>query len=203
MMPWEFRRRSVEAIKTAHTAGSEFAREVGEAAPGSLARMPRWALWLLVLVALALVKFLVVSAHGESAPLVGVASVSDGDTIEIRGERVRLEGIDAPESSQLCANIETGSAIPCGRRAAFFLSDLLASRTVSCSPTGKDRYRRMLAHCEVQGQDVGRSMVRAGWSLSFVRYSREYDPDEAIARAAKAGLWSMDFLPPWEFRAVR
>lgn len=32
--------------------------------------------------------------------ITGVASVTDGDTLEIRGTRIRLHGIDAPESSQ-------------------------------------------------------------------------------------------------------
>lgn len=199
MKPLEFRRRSVEAIEAARGVGAE----VRAAAPGSLARMPRWVLWLLVLIALALVKFVIVSARAEErVPLVGIASVIDGDTIEIHGERVRLVGIDAPESNQLCAGLTDGKPIPCGRQAAFYLSDLLGRHTVSCIPAGLDRYRRTLARCEVRGQDVGRAMVLAGWALSFVRYSREYDPDEAIARSAQAGLWSMDFLPPWEWRAA-
>ncbi|MCW5748287.1 MAG: hypothetical protein KIT36_19015 [Alphaproteobacteria bacterium] len=42
----------------------------------------------------------VTKADGDS--LVGQASVIDGDTIEIRGLRVRLWGIDAPESKQVC-----------------------------------------------------------------------------------------------------
>ncbi len=36
------------------------------------------------------------------AEIAGPATVVDGDTIEINGERIRLHGIDAPESDQLC-----------------------------------------------------------------------------------------------------
>jgi endonuclease YncB( thermonuclease family) len=39
---------------------------------------------------------------GSADNLVGQASVIDGDTLEIHGTRIRLWGIDAPESSQLC-----------------------------------------------------------------------------------------------------
>jgi endonuclease YncB( thermonuclease family) len=36
--------------------------------------------------------------------LTGQASIIDGDTLEIHGAWIRLWGIDAPESSQLCRN---------------------------------------------------------------------------------------------------
>ncbi|WP_295817388.1 hypothetical protein [uncultured Deinococcus sp.] len=39
---------------------------------------------------------LLATAHAAPAPLVGVASVIDGDTLEIHGVRVRRFGIDAP-----------------------------------------------------------------------------------------------------------
>ncbi len=43
-------------------------------------------------------------------------------------------------------------------------------------------------------------MVRSGWALSFVRYSHEYDQDEARARQARVGLWSSAFIAPWDWR---
>lgn len=136
-------------------------------------------------------------------PIAGRASVIDGDTIEIHGTRIRLEGIDAPESRQVCADKSTGEAIRCGQTAAFFLADLLGEHTVSCNEAGRDRYKRTLAHCKVQGEDVGATVVRAGWALAFVRYSREYLPEEAEAKAAGAGMWSMEFVPPWEWRKAQ
>ena len=42
------------------------------------------------------------SSETVDPDLQGVASVIDGDTIEIHGTRIRLNGIDAPESGQLC-----------------------------------------------------------------------------------------------------
>jgi endonuclease YncB( thermonuclease family) len=47
--------------------------------------------------------------------LAGQASVIDGDTLEIHGTRIRLWGIDAPESSQLCRG-EDSLQYRCGAR---------------------------------------------------------------------------------------
>ncbi|TIM22124.1 MAG: thermonuclease family protein, partial [Mesorhizobium sp.] len=49
--------------------------------------------------------------------MVGVASIVDGDTIEIHGQRIRFNGIDAPESSQNCSDA-SGQEYPCGRKSA-------------------------------------------------------------------------------------
>ena len=47
----------------------------------------------------------------------GQASIIDGDTIEVHGTRIRLWGIDAPESNQLCRG-EDSIQYRCGAKAA-------------------------------------------------------------------------------------
>jgi len=66
----------------------------------------------------------------------GVASVIDGDTLEIRGERIRLFGIDACESRQLCEDA-SGRPYRCGQQAALALADRIGRGTVRCE--GKTR----------------------------------------------------------------
>ena len=148
----------------------------------------------------ALCAFLVTSLPAHASDLVGRASVIDGDTLEIHGERIRIEGIDAPESRQTCHDRATAADVRCGQRAALWLSDLIGAGTVTCVEVGRDRYKRVLAHCSVAGQDVGASMVEAGWALAYVRYSREYEAQEAKAREAKSGIWQWEFVAPWDWR---
>ncbi len=59
------------------------------------------------------------------ADVAGVASVIDGDTIEVHGKRIRLHGIDAPESRQLCRLDD--KSWQCGKDAANVLTAALIS----------------------------------------------------------------------------
>lgn len=151
----------------------------------------------LALIALALVCL---PAIASAEPLIGRASVIDGDTIEVHGTRIRLAGIDAPESRQTCRVKATKETIRCGQHAALWLADMIGTRPVTCATMGRDKYRRTLARCAVDGLDIGAAMVRNGWALPYMRPGKRYEVDESIARKAKAGLWATRFQKPWDWR---
>jgi len=137
-------------------------------------------------------------------PLVGAASIIDGDTIEIRGARIRLNGIDAPESAQLCRDV-IGKQYRCGQKAALALADFLdAHQPVSCVEVDRDRFRRMVAVCIAGGIDIGEWMVRQGHALDWRRYSAGfYSHAQREAMSAKRGVWAGSFSAPWKWRKVR
>lgn len=134
----------------------------------------------------------------DSVDIFGQASVIDGDTIEIHDQRIRLHGIDAPESGQQC--IRAGQRWPCGRRAAFALSDRIGNRTVRCNRRDIDRYGRVVAVCFAAGENLNAWLVRNGWALAYRRYSQAYVSDEDTARRSRSGIWAGSFIPPWDWR---
>ena len=138
-------------------------------------------------------------SHAISEEIVGIASVIDGDTLEIHGDRIRLHGIDAPESSQECYR-PSGEAWRCGQQAAFALSDRIGRGTVRCDGHERDRYGRLIAVCYLGEGDLNAWMVSEGWAVAYRRYSSAYISDEDSARRRSAGIWSGTFVMPWDWR---
>lgn len=135
-----------------------------------------------------------------SAEVTGTAKVIDGDTVQVGATRIRLQGMDAPETDQLCLD-RNGERWTCGLAAKEQLTRHANNGPWICRGTAKDRFGRLIATCEANGENVQKWMVRNGWALSFVRYSDVYDADEAEARSAKSGLWSGAFIAPWDWRS--
>src|SRR4030095_6649971 len=132
--------------------------------------------------------FILLFPHiGEAANLVGVASVIDGDTLEIHGQRIRLLGVDAPESPQYCY-LAGGKKWRCGQTAALQLQDFIGNQTVTCEKKGRERYRRIVALCFAAGHDLGAWLVENGWALAYERYSKAYVEHQQLAKTAQAGI---------------
>jgi endonuclease YncB( thermonuclease family) len=141
-------------------------------------------------------------AAPRGATVSGVARVLDGDTLDVAGQRVRLEGIDAPEMGQQCGGRWLLSW-RCGAAAATALEKLIANHEVACRSMGSDKYGRLLGLCSAAGRDLNAEMVRAGMAWAFVKYSARYVDVEAEARSARVGVWQGDADPPWIWRERR
>jgi endonuclease YncB( thermonuclease family) len=116
------------------------------------------------------------------------------NTIEIRGQRIRLFGIDAPEGGQTCTDAK-GAAYRCGQRAAPALGLPHQRQHRHMRAKDKDRYGRVVAVCRAFGEDLSAWMAGLGWALAYREYSAEYVPAEELARRRRAGMWSGRFEP--------
>jgi endonuclease YncB( thermonuclease family) len=136
----------------------------------------------------------------SSDDLSGHASVIDGDTLEIHDTRIRLWGIDAPESSQLCRG-EDSEQYRCGAQAANDLDAFIAGRLVNCLPISLDRYGRTVANCFVNDNDLAQWLVQNGLALDWPQYSKtKYAGDQRDAEQAGRGIWKGSYVEPWLYR---
>ncbi len=135
-----------------------------------------------------------------------VVAIADGDTLTLLTEgnkqiKVRLAGIDAPESKQAF-----------GQKAKQNLSGLVFGKTVKVEGSKTDRYGRLVGKILIGGEDVNLRQVEEGLAWHYKQYEREqsgadrklYALAEAAARDARSGLWA-DKEPeaPWDFRRGR
>ena len=139
-------------------------------------------------------------SSARAQTLTGTVSVTDADTIVIGGERIRLQGVDAPETDQICLD-NRGTLWNCGIDARDRLMRHIGSRQTSCVTNGKDAFGRWLATCATNGDNLSAWLVREGLGLAFIRYSSAYVAEEAIARSAQKGMWAGAFIAPWDWRA--
>ena len=144
---------------------------------------------------------LALAAPASALTLTGQARVTDGDSLVVAGERVRLHGIDAPEIKQRCD--VSGRNWACGAWAAEVLRDIVTQGVLVCAAVETDRYGRTVARCSVSGRDVGALMVQAGAAMAYRKYSIDYIGLEGKAKAEGRGLWSGAVTAPAEYRKTK
>ncbi len=144
------------------------------------------------------------STPSGSQTLTGrVVAIADGDTITLLDpgntqHRVRLAGIDAPESHQAF-----------GEQSRLSLSEMIYGKDVSVTYQKIDQYGRLVGKIILDGKDFNLEQVKAGMAWHYKFYEDEQTPEdrdayakaEAEARAARRGLWQ-DPNPtePYQFR---
>jgi len=126
--------------------------------------------------------------------------VIDGDTIHIGKLKYRFFGIDAPEIKQICEKDNT--KIQCGVIAKSVLKNKIADKIPECIVKDKDRYQRLVAECFIGKESLSKFMVREGYAVAYVQYSKDFIEDEKYAKENKLGIWSMNFQIPSEYRKV-
>ena len=128
-----------------------------------------------------------------------VIAILDGDTYDIllpdnTTERIRMEGIDAPEKG-----------MPYYKVAKNYLGQLCFGKEIRLGATGKDHHDRKLAWSYLpDGRELSHEMLKAGLAWHFTKYNNDADLAalEATAKASKTGLWA-DPKPmaPWDNRS--
>ena len=135
---------------------------------------------------------------GHAQVVQGGAKAIDGDTLDVSGKRVRLFGIDAPESDQTCQ--KNGASWACGKAATEQLSSLVLGQQVDCRGTGVDQYGRMLAVCTAGAEQLNQVMVEQGLAVAYRQYSDDYAAAELHAMSNHLGIWSSTFMLPSDYR---
>lgn len=130
-----------------------------------------------------------------------VVGITDGDTFTLLTEekesiRVRLHGIDTPESNQ-----------DFGQKAKEFLSNQIFSKTVFIKDNGYDRYDRLIGIIYLdsgyRSSSVNEKLIKNGLAWHYKTYDKnpEWAKLEVTARRKKIGVWSFpNPVPPWDFR---
>ena len=127
--------------------------------------------------------------------------ITDGDTMKISNNKIRLHGIDAPEKNQKCT--KKLKEYNCGVVATEALIKKIGKNDVKClNQRNRDRYRRFIGVCFVEKEDLNRWMVRNGYAVAYRRYSKDYVLDEEFAKINRLGLWSGTFLNPEKWRKL-
>lgn len=116
----------------------------------------------------------------QSTEISGRCFVIDGDTIVIRGIRLRIFGIDAPELDH-----------PWGRVSKGVMIKLCKGRVVTATIQDHVSYDRLVAKCHLHdGTDLAAELVKQGLALDWPRFSggiyRHLEPEGARKRMWRA-----------------
>ncbi len=118
--------------------------------------------------------------------------VGEDAVLQTAEGRLKLYAISLPPRRKICQT-PIGARWACGQRALMALRSLLEGQVIAC--VTREPAAVPVSVCRVQNMDVSTWMLREGWAeLARGVQDRIYVEAQSVARARKAGLWSID--PP-------
>ncbi len=164
----------------------------------------------LSLFSIILFSSIITSAISFEKIIIGKANVTDGDTIKINDQKIRLFGIDAPETKQFCKEVYLSFLIfnfkrdyKCGEKSTSALKKKIKNKKIRCLiQDKKDRYKRNIGICYLKRQDINSWLVKNGYAIAYRRYSKKYIIDEQYAEDNKLGIWQGTFMEPEKWRRI-
>ena len=135
---------------------------------------------------------LVISSYALSSEknvAIGKASIIDGDTIIIKGEKIRFAGIDTPERNKVGHEFSKKK-----------LKQRIGNNVVVCiREPNLDPWGRTVAECFIGYDSISSYMVKNGYACDYIKYSKKkYAKEQLYAKSKKLGIWNMNFDPKWE-----
>ena len=135
---------------------------------------------------------LVISSYALSSEknvAIGKASIIDGDTIIIKGEKIRFAGIDTPERNKVGHEFSKKK-----------LKQKIGNNVVVCiREPNLDPWGRTVAECFIGYDSISSYMVKNGYACDYIKYSKKkYAKEQLYAKSKKLGIWNMNFDPKWE-----
>ena len=110
--------------------------------------------------------FLVISSHAYSSEknvAIGKASIIDGDTIIIEGEKIRFAGIDTPERNKVGHEFSKKK-----------LKQKIDNNVVVCiREPNLDPWGRTVAECFIGYDSISSYMVKNGYACDYIKYSKK------------------------------
>ena len=129
------------------------------------------------------------SNSSEKNTAKGKVRIIDGDTIEINKEKIRFGGINSPERNEIGYRLAKDKLI-----------EKIDNNIVICvREKNKDKYRRTVAECFVNGENLSSFMVKRGYACDYIYYSKgKYAKEQKYAQDNKLGVWKMEYNTSWE-----
>ena len=151
------------------------------------------------------IKYIIglIVAAGCTHIIQGDIRIIDADTVKIGQEKIRLSGVDAPETSQTCSC--GGEKVECGKQATSALTDFVGTDKLYCKGDKRDRYGRIIGECFIRRNGAELSLnqwlVANGYAVAYTQYSKKFADDEARAKEEKRGFWACEYFQnPAEYR---